>query len=67
MPLVQITMWEGTSLEAKKRIVEGVTRVFEELGIPRDGVEIIIYEVSKENWAHGGQLHAERHPGRRPP
>lgn len=67
MPLVQITIWEGVSPQAKRKIVEGVTKVFEELGIPREGVEVIIYEVPKENWAHGGQLHSERFPGAKPP
>jgi len=60
MPLVQITMWSGVSDEAKKRIIEGITKVFENLGIPRHAVEIIIYEVPKTNWATGGVRHSEK-------
>jgi len=60
MPLVQVTVWKGISLKNKKKTVEGITRVFEDLGIPKEAVEIIIYEAPKSNWATGGQLHSEK-------
>jgi len=60
VPLVEVTMWAGVSLETKRRLAEGITRVFEELGIPKEAVTIVIREVPKENWATGGQLHSER-------
>jgi 4-oxalocrotonate tautomerase family enzyme len=46
--------------EDKKKIVEGFTRVLEEIHIPREAVTIIICEEPKENWASGGKLHSER-------
>jgi 4-oxalocrotonate tautomerase len=49
-------MWSGVSREAKVRIVKGITKVFEELGIPSQAVEVIIQEVPKENWSVGGEL-----------
>jgi 4-oxalocrotonate tautomerase len=49
-------MWSGVSREAKVRIVKGITKVFEELGIPSQAVEVIIQEVPKENWGIGGEL-----------
>jgi 4-oxalocrotonate tautomerase family enzyme len=52
------------SKENKEKLVEGVTRVLEELGIPRDAVTVIIYEVPKTNWASSGQLHSEKYAGR---
>ena len=64
MPVVQVSVWKGISLDNKKRIVEGVTKVFEDLGIPKEAVTIVIYEASKSNWATGGQLHSERHADR---
>jgi phenylpyruvate tautomerase PptA (4-oxalocrotonate tautomerase family) len=33
--------------------------VLEELGIPKDEVTVIIYEIPKTNWATGGKLHSE--------
>jgi 4-oxalocrotonate tautomerase len=59
LPLVQVSLWAGITKENKKKIVDGITRVLEELGIPREVVEVIIYEVPKTNWATGGQLHSE--------
>ncbi len=67
MPLVQITMWSGVSEEAKRKIVTGITKVFEELGIPPHAVEIIIYEVPKTNWAVGGVRHSEKFAEIKPP
>ncbi|MEM1510242.1 MAG: tautomerase family protein [Thermofilaceae archaeon] len=60
MPLVEVTVWAGVNLEVKKRLAEGMTKVFEELGIHREAVTVVIREVPKENWATGGQLHSER-------
>ena len=57
--MVQVSVWAGMTKENKKKLVEGMTRVLEELGIPREAVEVIIYEVPKTNWASGGQLHSE--------
>ena len=59
MPLVQVSLWAGITKENKKKIVDGITRVLEELGIPREAVEVLIYEVPKTNWATGGQLNSE--------
>ena len=64
LPVVQVTVWAGMSEENKKKAVEGMTRVLEELGIPRDAVTVIIYEAPKGNWATGGQLHSEKFPNR---
>jgi len=61
LPIVQVSVWKGMRSENKKKIVEGITRVFEDLGVPKEAVEIVIYEAPKSNWATGGQLHSERH------
>lgn len=34
MPVVQVSVWAGMTEENKKKIVEGMTKVLEELGIP---------------------------------
>ena len=54
-------MWSGITEENKKKIAEGITKVFEELGVPRDAVELLIYEPPKTNWATGGKLHSQLH------
>ena len=64
MPVIQVSVWEGQTLENKKRIVEGITKIFTDIGIPKDAVTIVIYEEPKNNWATGGQLHSEKHANR---
>ena len=59
MPVVQVSVWEGMSLENKKKTVEGITKIFVDMGIPKDVVTIVIYEAPKTNWASGGKLHSE--------
>jgi 4-oxalocrotonate tautomerase len=59
LPLVQVTMWAGMAEDSKKKIAEGMTKVLEDLGVPRDAVHVIIYETPKTNWATGGKLHSE--------
>jgi 4-oxalocrotonate tautomerase len=60
LPVVQVSVWAGISEENKKKIVEGITKVIEEIGVPREAITIIIYEVPKTDWASGGQMHSER-------
>lgn len=67
MPIVVVYMWSGVSNEAKKKIVSGITEVFEKMGIPKHAVEILIVEVPKENWGVGGELASERLKEVKPP
>jgi len=60
MPIVEIKLWAGRDIEFKKKLVEKITKVFEEMGIPREAVSIVIYDIPKENWASGGILHSEK-------
>ena len=66
LPFVQVNVWSGMTLENKKKIVEGITRVFEEISIPHDATTGIICEKPKENWASGSKLLSERYVNRGP-
>jgi len=61
MPIVQVTVGAGITLENKKKIVEGITKVMEKIGIPSQATTIVIHEEPKENWATDGKLHSENH------
>ncbi len=60
MPVVHVYVWKGFSNEAKRKTIAGITKVFEELGIPSYAVEVIIHEVPKENWGVGGEQASEK-------
>jgi 4-oxalocrotonate tautomerase len=64
MPVVQVNVWSGITEENKKKIVEGITKVMEGIGVPREATTIIIHEVPMNDWASGGQLHSERFQNR---
>ncbi|MCS7140465.1 MAG: 2-hydroxymuconate tautomerase family protein [Candidatus Nezhaarchaeota archaeon] len=60
MPIVHVFVWSGFSDQAKKKVIAGITRVFTELGIPAEAVEVLIHEVPKENWGIGGERASEK-------
>ncbi len=63
MPLVRIETWPIPT-ENKRALIEKVTdAVVEAVGCPQQAVEIMVFEVPKENWAQGGVCHADRAPG----
>ena len=66
LPVVQVNVWSGMTLENKKKLVEGITRVLEDIGIPKEATTVVICEEPKENWATGGKLHSERFANRGP-
>jgi 4-oxalocrotonate tautomerase len=66
LPVVQVNVWSGVTLENKKKMFEGITRVLEDMGIPKEAITVIICEEPKENLASGGKLHSERFANRGP-
>lgn len=57
MPTFQIDLFEGRSVEQKRRFVEAITRATcETLGCEPSSVDIILRDVKKENWATAGKL-----------
>ena len=67
MPIVHVYMWSEVSRETKEKIIKGITKVFEELGIPGHAVEVVIHEVPKENWGIGEEQASEKCKEERPP
>jgi 4-oxalocrotonate tautomerase len=63
MPLVRIETWPLPA-EKKQALITHVTdAVVEAVGCPEQAVEVMLFEVPKENWAQGGVCHADRAPG----
>ncbi|MEM4700193.1 MAG: tautomerase family protein [Candidatus Nezhaarchaeales archaeon] len=67
MPIVHVYVWSGFSSEAKRRVVAGITKVFTEVGVPAEAVEVVIHEVPKECWGVGGELASEKLKHVKPP
>ena len=61
MPTYHIELFEGRTLEQKRKLVEEVTRVTTEvLGCASESVDIILTDVNREHWATGGKLWLDR-------
>jgi 4-oxalocrotonate tautomerase len=61
MPMVQITMLSGRTVEQKRRIAQRITDVLvEEAVTKREGIMIAFHEVSKESYSSGGVLMADK-------
>ncbi len=55
MPTVQISMLPGRTPEKKEELIKNITQtIADTLGISKDRVHILLYELPKENMAHGG-------------
>lgn len=52
-------MYAGRDKDAKRRIAEGITRVFEAESVPRDAVTVIMNDIQKDNWAEAGKLSSD--------
>ena len=61
MPTFHIELFEGRTLDQKRKLVEEITRVTSEvLGSAPESVDILITDVKRENWATGGKLWLDR-------
>ncbi|RLG91475.1 MAG: 4-oxalocrotonate tautomerase [Candidatus Hecatellales archaeon] len=67
MPIVHVYVWSGFSDEAKKKTIKGITKVFTEMGIPAEAVEVVVHEIPKENWGVGGEQASEKLKHVQPP
>ncbi|WP_312700396.1 2-hydroxymuconate tautomerase [Sedimentibacter sp.] len=57
MPIVQVEMLKGRTLEQKRDMVKKVTEAISETAnCPKDAVKIIIREMDFENFSQGGVL-----------
>ena len=61
MPMVQITMLAGRTVEQKRKLAQRITdALVEEAAAKREAVVVAIHEVSKESYASGGVLMADK-------
>ena len=57
MPVIQITISQGRSVEQKRELIEVLTKETARImKTQEEKVRILIYEVSKENWGNAGVL-----------
>ncbi len=61
MPFVQVTMLEGRTTDQKRKLAQRLTDVMvEEANARREAIVVTFVEVSKESYASGGVLMADK-------
>jgi 4-oxalocrotonate tautomerase len=61
MPLVQITMLTGRTIDQKRKLAQRITdAMVEEAAARREAVVVVFNEVPKESYASGGVLMADQ-------
>ncbi|MGI6368664.1 MAG: tautomerase family protein [Anaerolineae bacterium] len=60
MPIVQVQVWQGFGEDRARRLIEGITASFEEVGVPSGAVQVVIQEVPRAYWGVGGQVSGDR-------
>ncbi len=64
MPNITVDMLDGRSLDQKRALVRELTDAFvRTCGSAPESVHVLIHDFSKQNWAVGGQLYADREGG----
>ncbi|HKS76096.1 MAG TPA: 2-hydroxymuconate tautomerase [Terriglobales bacterium] len=61
MPLIQVTMLQGRTADQKRKLAQRLTdAMVEEAGARREAVVVTFVEVSRESYASGGTLMADK-------
>jgi 4-oxalocrotonate tautomerase len=61
MPFVTVHMWEGRSVEDKRKLTAAITAAMvEHAHADPSGLHVVIQEYPKENWARAGVLGIDR-------
>lgn len=61
MPIITIKLARGRSIEQKRQLVRALTAAaVQTLEVKPEWVSIVIDDYDRENWASGGELHADK-------
>jgi len=61
MPVIQVILLKGRTIEQKRKLAHRMTdAIVEEAGAKREAVIVTFIEVSREDYASGGALMADK-------
>lgn len=60
MPIVHVNVWKGFGEEKTKTVIKGITKVFVDMNIPAQAVEVVVHEIPKSHWGIGGEPASEK-------
>jgi 4-oxalocrotonate tautomerase len=63
MPTLRVELFEGRTLQQKRDLARELTEACKRvLGGNGDGVDVIFYDIARQDWASGGQLWSDKAP-----
>ena len=63
MPTIRIELFEGRTAEQKRDLAQAITEAcVRTLGSSAESVDILYFDIARQNWASGGVLWSERKP-----
>lgn len=61
MPILNVLLWEGRSVEQKRALAERLTQDMVEIAkVPAQSVVITFSDFAKSDWAEGGALASDK-------
>ena len=63
MPIIHVNVWDGFGKEKIKTVIQEITKIFVDLGVPEHAVEVVVHEIPKSNWGIGGVPASEKFKG----
>ena len=63
MPTLRVELFEGRSPQQKAALAQALTEAcVRVLGSSASGVDVLFYDIAKQNWATGGGLWSDKAP-----
>jgi 4-oxalocrotonate tautomerase len=57
MPTIRVELFEGRTIDQKRALAKALTEAtVQTLGGSPDAVDILFYDIKREDWATGGEL-----------
>jgi 4-oxalocrotonate tautomerase len=64
MPTIRVELMEGRTVDQKRALVNALTQaVVETLGAKAESVDILLFDIKRQDWATGGELWLDKQPG----
>ena len=63
MPIIHVNVWDGFGKKKIKTVIQEITKIFVDLGVPEHAVEVVVHEIPKSNWGIGGVPASEKFKG----
>jgi 4-oxalocrotonate tautomerase len=65
MPTIRVEMFEGRTVEQKRALAQALTEATARtLGGSPDAIDVVFYDIARQNWATGGKLWSDTAPAK---